>query len=210
MKTRAAPGTDAQRNGSAARGFTLVELLVGLLVCALFLTGVHQFARAMLRGVRVLEAAAEAQEAARLGVQLIVGDLRDAGFSPTGALGNGVRRAAPGAVAVVRDLNGDGDSDDSNEAVAYEHAADRRCLLRAPGGAPPQPLLNDVPDGGLRLAYLGADGAPLASAGELDEAARTRVRRVVVQLTIEIPHPDPAARRPLRVEQEATVVLRNG
>ncbi len=191
------------------RGFTLVELLAGVVAFALFAAGVQQFTRTMLRGVRVLEAAAEAQETARLGVQLIAGDLRDAGFSPTGALGNGLRRAAPDAVALVRDLNGDGDSDDANEAVAYQYAADRRCLLRAPGSAPPQPLLNDVPAGGLRLTFLGSDGAPLA-AGELDAAARALVRRVVVRFAVEVPNPNPADARPLRVEQQATVVLRNG
>jgi len=190
-------------------GFTLVELLVGVLAFALFAVGVQQFTRTMLRGVRVLEAAAEAQEAARLGVQLIAGDLRDAGFSPTGALGNGLRRAAPDAVAIVRDLNGDGDSDDANEAVAYQYAADRRCLLRAPGGASPQPLINDVPNGGLRLTFVAADGSSLADA-ELDPTARALVRRVVVRFAVEVANPDPADHRPLRAEQQATVVLRNG
>ena len=191
------------------RGFTLVELLVAIVALALFAVGVQQFTRTMLRGVRVLEAAAEAQEAARLGVQLIAGDLRDAGFSPSGALGNGLRRAAPDAVAIVRDLNGDGDSDDANEAVAYQYAADRRSLLRAPGGAPPQPLLSDVPDGGVRFSFVGADGTSLAGS-ELDLAARALVRRVVVHVAVEIANPDPADRRPLRAEQQSTVVLRNG
>ena len=203
-------GATARPIHRGRRGFTLVELLVSLLASALFAAGVHQFARAMLRGVRVLEAAAEAQEAARLGVQLIAGDLRDAGFSRSGALGNGLRRAAADAVALVRDLNGDGDSDDSGEAVAYGYAADRRCLLRAPGGSPPQPLIAAAPDGCLRPAPHGADGARLGGAGELDDAARAQVRRVVVRLLVEIPNPDPAASRPLRVEHEATVVLRNG
>jgi prepilin-type N-terminal cleavage/methylation domain-containing protein len=192
------------------RGFTLVEVLVSLLIAALFAVGVQQFARTMLRGVRVLEAAAEAQEAARLGAQLIAGDLRDAGFSPGGALGNGLRRAAVDAVAVARDLNADGDSDDANEAAAYHFAADRGALMRAPGGAPPQPLLNDVPEGGLRLTYLGADGAPLAAVGELDPAQRARVRQVVVRLVVEVPHPDPAFSRPLRATQQVAVALRNG
>lgn len=194
----------------ATRGFTLIELLVGMVVCGLFALGVHQFARSMLRGVRVLEAAAEAQEAARLGVQLIAGDLRDAGFSPAGALGNGLRRAAPDRVALVRDLNGDGDSTDSGEAVAYDYDADRRCLRRAPGSAPPQPLLDDVPEDGLRLAFLGAEGVPLATTGDLDAATLARVRAVVVRLAVEIPNPDPAAFRPLRVEETTTVALRNG
>ncbi|MBX3023467.1 prepilin-type N-terminal cleavage/methylation domain-containing protein [bacterium] len=191
------------------RGFTLIELLLGIVACTLFATGVHQFSRAMLRGVRVLEAAAEAQEAARLGAQLIAGDLRDAGFSPDGRLGNGLRRAAPDAVALVRDLNGDGDSDDANEAVAYTYDRGRRCLLRAPGGASPQPLLNDIAADGVRFAFVAADGVALAG-GELDAAARARVRRVVVRVAVEIANPDPAARQPLRAEQETTVVLRNG
>jgi prepilin-type N-terminal cleavage/methylation domain-containing protein len=200
---RAAPGRFRQR------GFTLVELLLGVLAFALFAAGVQQFSRSMLRGVRVLEAAAEAQEAARLGVQLIAGDLRDAGFSPLGALGNGLRRATPTALALVRDLNGDGDSDDPNEAVAYEYAPDRRCLLRAPGGAPPQPLLNDIDNDGVRFRFITADGATLAGA-ELDAATRAQVRRVVVRVAVAIANPDPAEVRPLRAEQEATVVLRNG
>lgn len=193
-----------------ARGFTLVELLVSLLISAMFAVGVQQFARSMLRGVRVLEAAAEAQEAARLGAQLIAGDLRDAGFSPAGGLGNGLRRAAIDAVAMARDLNGDGDSDDANEAVAYHWAADRGALMRAPGGAPPQPLLGDVPEGGLRLTYVGADGAPLAAGGELDAAQRARVRQVMVRLVVEVPHPDPSFTTPLRAAQQLTVALRNG
>ena len=198
-----------RRRRTSAAGFTLMELLISLLAFAVFAAGVHQFARTMLRGVRVLEAAAEAQEAARLGVLLIAGDLRDAGFSPTGNLGNGLRRATPEAVAIVRDLNGDGDSDDANEAVAYEFAADRRCLFRAPGGAPPQPLINDVADAGVRFSYLAADGAPLAG-DELDAAARSLVRRVAVRVAVAIPNPDPADSRPLRVEEQATVTLRNG
>lgn len=191
------------------RGFTLVELLIAVLACALFAAGVYQFTRTMLHGVRVLEAAAEAQETARLGVQLIVGDLRDAGFSPLGTLGNGLRRATPDAVAVVRDLNGDGDSDDANEAVAYRYDRETRRLLRAPGNAPPQPLLNDIAAEGVQFTFVGADGGPIAGA-ELDAAARGRVRRVAVRVVIEIPNPDPAATRPLRVEQDATVLLRNG
>jgi hypothetical protein len=191
----------------ATAGFTLVELLVGVLAFALFAVGVHQFTRTMLRGVRVLEAAAEAQEAARLGVQMITGDLRDAGFSPTGALGNGLRRAArmPGRARPERRQR----QRRRQRAVAYQYAADRRCLLRAPGDAPPQPLINDVPDAGLRLTFIGADSASLA-AGELDPAARALVRRVVVRFAVEVPNPDPADRRPLRVEQQATVTLRNG
>lgn len=191
------------------RGFTLVELLVALLVCALLATAVAQFSRTMLRGVRVLEVASEAQEAARLGAQLIAGELRDAGFSPEARLGNGIRRASDDAVALRRDLNGDGDSDDASEAVAFLYAAGTRTLTRGLGAAPPQPLLNDVPDGGLRFTYFDADGAPLTAAGDLSDAQRARIHLVVARVAVELRNPNPSDPRPIRATQTATVVLRN-
>jgi hypothetical protein len=141
-----------------------------------------------------------------LGVQLIVADAREAGFSPHGALADGVRRAAPDGFALARDLDGDGDVDDANERVSYQFAADRRVLLRALGDAPPQPLLDDLDEAGLRFSYLDEDGAPLPTGGELDAAQRLRIRRVAVQLRIAIHHPFSA---PLRVEQTAVATLRN-
>lgn len=195
----------------AGAGFSLVELLVGMTFLGLYGLVVHQFCSAMVRGVRVLEVASEAQEAARLGVQLIVADVREAGFSPGGPLPDGVRRAGRDAFAIARDLDGDGDVSDANERVSYQYAADRHALLRAQGDAPAQPLLSDLADDGLTFSYLAADGAPLpTSDGELDAAQRARIRRVAVRLAISIQHPDPAYSQPLRAEQNAVATLRNG
>jgi prepilin-type N-terminal cleavage/methylation domain-containing protein len=191
-------------------GFTLIELLIGMALLGLFGLIVHQFCTALLRGVRVLEVASEAQEAARLGVQLIAGDAREAGACAAGALPDGVRRAGRHVLAIARDLDGDGDVADANEQVSYQYARDRRALLRAQGDAPPQPLLADLDDDGLSFSYLDADGAPLSSAdGELDAAQRARIRRVAVRLAIAIRHPDPAYTEPLRAEAHATATLRN-
>jgi type II secretory pathway component PulJ len=188
-------------------GFSLVELLVGIVFLSLFGLAVQQFCRTMLIGVRVLEAASEAQEAARFGVQLIATDAREAGFSPTGPLHDGVRRAGHDVFALARDLDADGDVDDANERVSYQYVPDRRALLRGQGDAPPQPLLGDLDDDGLSFTYLAADGAPLPTAGgELDAAQRARIRRVAVRLRIAIPHP---YGEPLRAEQTATATLRN-
>jgi Tfp pilus assembly protein PilW len=187
-------------------GSSLVELLVGIVFLSLFGVAVHQFCRTMLNGVRVLEAASEAQEAARLGVQLIVADAREAGFSPQGTLADGVRRAGPDVFAIARDLDGDGDVDDASERVTYQFAADRHALLRAQGDAPPQPLLADVDDDGLVFSYLAADGTPLPAAGELDAAQRARIRAVAVRLRIAIHHPYSG---PLRAEQQGIATLRN-
>lgn len=192
------------------RGFSLAEVMVGLALLGIFTLLVHQGIVALLRGVRVLEAASEAQEAARLGVELIAADLREAGFSPGGVLGNGLTRAGRDVVAVARDLNGDGDLDDPNERVAYRYDASRSALTRSQGDAPPQPLLDDVDDGGFTVAYLTADGSSLSPGdGELDAAQRALVRRVALRLVIAIRRADPALPRPPRAEQTTTVALRN-
>lgn len=188
------------------RGFSLVELLVGMAFLAVFALVVHQSCAAWLRGVRVLEAASEAQEAARLGVQLITADAREAGFSPLGTLPNGISQAGPRVFALARDLNGDGDVDDANERVAYLYAADRHALLRAQGDAPPQPLLDDLDDDGLAFTYLAADGVPLPGATDLDAAERARIRRIAVRLAVAVHIPGTS---PVRAEQSGTATLRN-
>lgn len=189
-----------------SRGFSLVELLIGMVLLAGFALGVHQSCTALLRGVCVLEAASEAQEAARIGVQLIIADAREAGFSPAGPLPDGVQRAGPAVFAIARDLNGDGDVDDPSERVAYLYAPERHALLRAQGDAPPQPLLDDLDDDGLAFSYLAADGTPLPGDAELDAGARARIRRVAVRLAIAVRNPIGGR---LRAEQMATATLRN-
>jgi len=191
-----------------SRGFSLVELLVGMTFLAVFTLAVHHECAALLRGSRVLEVASEAQEAARLGVQLIVADAREAGFSPLGPLTDGVRQAGPRIFAMARDLNGDGDVEDSNERVAYLYAPERRALLRAQGDAPPQPLLDSLDDDGLAFTFLDGGGAPLPAEPALDAADRARIRRVAVRLAVAIRNPIPGA-LPLRGEQTATATLRN-
>ena len=192
------------------RGFTVVELLVAMFFLSVFTLAMHQFCAAMLRGARVLEAGSEAQESARLGVQLIVAAAREAGFSPAGALADGIRRAGPGVLEIARDLNGDGDVADANELVSFQYVPASHVLQQALGGAAPQPLLDDVDENGLAFSYLAADGTPLIGAtGELDAAQRARVRRIDVRLSMAIPNPDPAYAQPLRAEASATAALRN-
>ena len=193
-----------------AGGFSLVEVLVGMLCVSTFALAVQQFCSTLLHGVRVLEVASEAQESARVGVQLIVAAVREAGFAPAGPLPDGIRHAAPTLIEIARDLNGDGDVDDANERVRFEYAPDTHTLLQGLGGAAPQPLLDGLDDDGLAFTYRAADGTALVpAAGELDAGQRARVRRVDVRLAIALRSPDPASTQPLRAVQSATATLRN-
>ena len=191
-------------------GASLVELLVGLLLLAVSAAVVQQFLRAVLYGVRVLEVASEAQEAARIGVQQMVRDLRGAGYSPSTGSANGIRLATVDAAEIESDFNGDGDTADANEVVGYSLNRGTRTLMRTMGQAPAQPMIADLAPNGLVLTHLDANGEPVPMVnGTVADGDRERIRRIDIVVRIEIAHPDPAYRQPVRAVQTATVTLRN-
>lgn len=196
------------RRGSDT-GFSLVELLVSVTLLALFAGALHQLARGLLRGARALEIASEAQQSARIGAQLIVRELRGSGFAPGAPLRPALGLAERDRVALASDLNGDGDCDDSNERVEYRFDGERRALMRAFGGAPPQPMLMDVDS--LSLTYLDADGAPVPLDGGAVAAAELgRVRRVDLELIVGVGLAGSGGASVARSRQTGTAFLRNG
>lgn len=191
-------------------GMTLAEVLVATAAFALFAATAQRFMVTTLRGVRVLEVTSEAHEAARVGVQLMVRDLREAGFNPAGTSWSGITLAQRDAIRIARDLDGDGETDDSNERVSYSLHADPPTLMRGQGKAPAQPMLADLAAEGLEFIYFDDEGLaiPLPPAG-LSASQRAQIHRVDVRLLIEMRHPDPSYEVPIRSLQTASVHLRN-
>ena len=191
-------------------GSSLVELLVSLLILGVLAAGLHQSYAALLRNVAVLKSVSEAQERVQIGIELMQRDLRSAGFSPDGSFGHGVRFAQVDRIGIARDLNGDHDSTDANERVAYYFDHDGSRLMRQMGNAPPQPMLNDLAQEGLTFEYFTADGYVLDPAnGSLSDEERSRLRRIDLALSIELPHPYHGDASPIRCRQRSTVTLRN-
>jgi hypothetical protein len=190
------------------RGASLLELIVGLAFAGIFGAMLHQFSRSMVHGVGVLEVASEAEEAVRVALHVITADLRNAGFSPAGGLGNGVRSARDDGVDIIADHNGDGDSDDPNERVGYVTDAPTRTLRRAMGLASPQPFLPHLAEQGVRFRYYDAAGNVLLI-DPPDAPERAEIRRIEVTLHTELPHPDPASPVPIRIVQTGAIALRN-
>ena len=189
-------------------GASLVEMLVAVAITGVFSGGAHFFLASVLESGRVLEAAGEAEESARVGIHLIERDLRGAGYGSPDALRPGLQLATRTQLRIASDLNGDGDTADSNEVVGYGIDSSRHLLTRSQGSAAAQPMIEGLAADGLIFNYFDAAGAPLTT---LDtSAARALIRRVDVVLTIEIPHPGRGAARMIRVRQTASVALRNG
>jgi hypothetical protein len=120
-----------------------------------------------------------------------------------------LRAAASDRVSLASDLNGDGDTDDSNERVEYRFDATKRALMRVLGGGSPQPMLMDVDS--LEFTYLDATGVAVPVSGDAVAAADlARIQRVDVQLTVKIAFSDSGGPAVARNRQTGTAFLRNG
>lgn len=192
------------------RGSSLVELLTSTLLLGILMAMSYGFARAALMSARVQEVKSEAQEVTVMAVDVLARELRTAGFSAAAQPLAAVRAADAEHVEVAADLNGDGDTDDSNEVVGYSYDATKSQLMRATGGGSPQPLVRNVPRGGLHFVFYDASGAEIApGSGSVTPADYARIHRVDVLAHVELANPDPSATVPLTSTVSASICLRN-
>lgn len=192
------------------RGTSLVELLVATLFVSTLMAISYTFARAAFMTARVQQAKSEAQEATVMALDIMVRELRMAGFSADGAALPPLRAAAPDRVEVVADLNGDGDTADSNERIAYSYDDTSHQLMRATGGASPQPFVRNVPSTGFRLSYFDVAGTEIPAGSAGMTAAQLRcVHRIDLAVRVEVANPDPNVAAPLRSAVASSVCLRN-
>jgi type II secretory pathway component PulJ len=143
-------------------GFALAELLVVLAlagVVLLALTGLlQQGERAYLDGTARLEA----QQDARVALERLGRDLREAGADPRGTGFPPLVNSTPTGFTIQNDLNGDGVIAGNRERISYSLTG--RTLRRNAGGGA-QPLIDDVE--ALAFAYLDAEGRPAPVPGEI-------------------------------------------
>ncbi len=189
-------------------GTSLAELLTGMLFLSIVSAMSYSFARAALMSAQLQAAKSEAQEVALSALDVLVREVRMAGFSAAAAPVVGIRAAGVSHVEVASDLNGDGDVADSNELIGYSLDDTAHVLTRATGGGSPQPVARNV--SALRFVFLDDTGAEiLPLAGDLSAEQCGRVRRIDVLLSIELPNPDPLVSRSVTSMVTASVQLRN-
>jgi Tfp pilus assembly protein PilW len=200
----------APLNGVAASaGSSLVELMISTMFLSLLMAMSYSFARAAFLSVRAQDAKSDTQEVLLMAVDLLTRELRLAGFSAAGRPLEAVRTAARDHVAVAADFNGDAATDDPNEIIAYSYNLEKQQLVRATGGASPQPLVRNVPPGGVRFTFFDRNGHELSTDGTLPLEQRRRIHRIDVVLQVESPDTDGARRGPLVSTVSASVCLRN-
>lgn len=199
-----------KRRAASQRGMSVVELLLSTVFVSILMAISYTFARAALMTSRVQAIKSDAQEATVMALDIMAHELRMAGFSAAGASLPPLRTAAPDRVDVVCDLNGDGDTTDSNERVAYSYDDAAHELKRATGGASPQPFVRNVAPMGFHLSYFDTGGSEIpAAATGMTAAELLRVHRIDVALQVEFTNPDPNVAAPLRSALTSSICLRN-
>jgi hypothetical protein len=192
------------------RGTTLVEVLTSSLFVSILVAMSYGLTRATLRSWRIQEAKSEAQEVTVMALDVLARDLRVAGFSAAAAPVVGIRSAGREHIEVASDLNGDGDTTDANELIAYAYDDLKHQLTRATGGASPQPFVLNVLSGGVQFSFFDANGSELSTAaGDLTATACRRVHRIDMLLRVDIPNPSPDLSTPLTSTVSSSVCLRN-
>lgn len=157
-------------------GFTLVELLVALAVVGLVLAATVGLLQQGQQGYLLGVAGLEAQQSARVALQRMAREIRNAGFDPVGAGFPPIVNPTVTSVTLQNDLNGNGMIDARGETVTYLL---RGTTLRRNAGGGAQPIIEGAQ--ALTFTYLDADGVPTA--------VPERIRTVTIALTV---RPDPA------------------
>jgi Tfp pilus assembly protein PilW len=168
---------DGAPETAQAAAVSLAEALVALAVTGLLLAGTFTL---LDQGVRVhawSAARVEAQQAARVALERLASELRQAGFGPAGTSFPAIAVAEPTRLVLQVDLDGDGRAAGSREVVTWLLGGGG--VLRRNAGAGAQPVINGVRE--LRFTYRDAAGQPTVDPGA--------VRSITIALTTEPAHP---------------------
>jgi len=149
-------------------GMTLAELLVSLAMLAFVLAAVFSVLHSALKTYGWGSARVESQQSARLALERMTTELREAGYDPRGAGIQPIVTAQPTLVTFQRDLNGNGIVDATRERVTFV-LRPRESVLRRDAGGGAQPIINGVRR--FALSYFDRAGRPVS-----DPASVTLVR----------------------------------
>ena len=169
------------------RGFTLVELLIGMLVGLIVLGALASTFIIQSRSLDVQEQVAEMVQTARAAMDMISREVRMAGYDPslasTGIVGIPYDASQ---LQILADLNNDGNTDgpypdDKNEDVIYTYDNPNDRIDRDTGGGG-QPFAENIQT--FTFQYLEADGVTTTTSS-------ADIRQIRLTITARTGKPDP-------------------
>jgi type IV pilus assembly protein PilW len=181
---------------ASQHGFTLTELLIAVAIGALMLASVYSFYMNQRKVHTVREQVADMQQNARIGMALMVQEIRMAGYDPQGA-NAGIVAATANMVQFTMDITNnagtgepDGDIGDLNENITYrlqdaDGDGDLDLVRRRTADGAFEPVAENIQS--LAFMYTLADGTLTATPGDPGQ-----VRTIQIVLTAQTRYADPA------------------
>ena len=162
-------------------GFTLVEMVIALALSSIVILTIFSYANTCMRIFGKQERVANAQQGVRAALDLMVRDIRMAGYDPKAAFhgpspGIEILEATENMLQFTADLNADQVDNQGLENLTYFFESNTgRLRLKEGGDAYPQTFIDHVSE--LKFEYRDAKGGPVA---ELSDIAT-----IIVTLTVE-------------------------
>ncbi|HXJ84430.1 MAG TPA: prepilin-type N-terminal cleavage/methylation domain-containing protein [Candidatus Methylomirabilis sp.] len=140
-------------------GVSLVELLVSLAILGIVLACVFEGLHGALKAYRWGVGRVEAQQSARVAMERMTAELREAGYDPKGAGIQPIVTADHALVTFQKDANANGIVDPTRERITFVLRAGETTLRRDAGGGA-QPIIDGVRR--FTLAYFDKAGVPVS------------------------------------------------
>ena len=159
------------------RGFTIIELVVGLAISLILLGVAVKIFLVQQRSYSVQEQLSEMQQNIRSAMDIIVRETKMAGYDPTGADFDGITYDTS-QLRILADLTGNGDTADTDEDIIYSYDTTDLQIERNGSG---NPIAENIT--GFTFSYLDANGASTTTSDE--------IRQIRVTITGRTDKPDP-------------------
>ncbi|MCX5916679.1 MAG: prepilin-type N-terminal cleavage/methylation domain-containing protein [Deltaproteobacteria bacterium] len=161
-------------------GFTMIELLAGILISAILMAGFYSVFFSQQTAFSAQEQMAEMNQNIRAALDLMTREIRLAGYKNSTSTFNGVATATSNSIRILADLNQDGDTADENEDISYTYNAGSLQICRNGVGLP---VADNITN--LSLQYTLKDGTVTSAPANLAD-----IRKITISITARTTHPD--------------------
>ena len=211
-------------------GFTIIELLVSLLLTSIIMGAIYSVYRVQTHSAKIQESRLEAQEYARSVVDMMVREIRNAGYFPVTVTDvncllaqGGIVTANAQTVQFRLDADANGDCQGANEDITYTLTGSNitRAARSVAGGSFATESLSDGNVTAFQLTYfpqdcsnnfstpvgLGSSGCPASPGGNAGTLAA--IQRVQISVTVQSKNPDTEFGGQLTATMTSNADLRN-
>ncbi|MBW7897201.1 hypothetical protein B188_02360 [Candidatus Brocadiaceae bacterium B188] len=153
------------------QGFTLIEVVIGLAICLILMGVTVSIFNIQRKSYSTQERVAEMQQNVRAAMDMMVREIRMAGYDPTnyGLIGIGTNTTT--SIQILADLDGNGTTTAGlNEDITYSYygansGADACKIKRKTGGGGFQPFVDNI--AGFNFLYYDGSGTTTTAAASI-------------------------------------------